>query len=170
MITLLKQLERQGVRLALNEKGQLISQSSKEAVTPAIGALIKAHKDELVRCLAARAAFEAPIVAQGVQSGPLSSSQSGLWFIEQYEEASHLYNMPVYFRVRGELDTRALEFAFDHLFARTPACAPVSSRTRRAGGPRRYCRTFPSPCLLKTSASSRKPSARPMWPDEYVRR
>ena len=38
MITLLKQLERQGVRLALNEKGQLISQSSKEALTPAIGA------------------------------------------------------------------------------------------------------------------------------------
>ncbi|KHF01019.1 peptide synthetase, partial [Aeromonas salmonicida subsp. salmonicida] len=125
MITLLKQLERQGVRLALNEKGQLISQSSKEALTPAIGTQIKAHKDELVRCLAARAAFEAPIVAQGAQSGPLSSSQSGLWFIEQYEEASHLYNMPVYFRVRGELDTRALEFAFDHLFARHP-----SMRTR----------------------------------------
>ncbi|MFM1715417.1 amonabactin biosynthesis non-ribosomal peptide synthetase AmoG [Aeromonas salmonicida] len=125
MITLLKQLERQGVRLALNEKGQLISQSSKEALTPAIGAQIKAHKDELVRCLAARAAFEAPIVAQGAQSGPLSSSQSGLWFIEQYEEASHLYNMPVYFRVSGELDTAALEFAFDHLFARHP-----SMRTR----------------------------------------
>ncbi|WP_412705199.1 Linear gramicidin synthase subunit D [Aeromonas rivipollensis] len=125
MITLLKQLERQGVKLALNDKGQLISQSSKEAVTPAIGALIKAHKDELVRCLAARAAFEAPIEVQGALSGPLSSSQSGLWFIEQYEEASHLYNMPVYFRVSGELDTAALEFAFDHLFARHP-----SMRTR----------------------------------------
>ncbi|MDM5058142.1 amonabactin biosynthesis non-ribosomal peptide synthetase AmoG [Aeromonas rivipollensis] len=125
MILLLKQLERQGVKLALNDKGQLISQSSKEAVTPAIGALIKAHKDELVRCLAARAAFEAPIEVQGALSGPLSSSQSGLWFIEQYEEASHLYNMPVYFRVSGELDTAALEFAFDHLFARHP-----SMRTR----------------------------------------
>ena len=61
MILLLKQLERQGVKLALNDKGQLISQSSKEAVTPAIGATIKAHKDELVRCLAARAAFEAAV-------------------------------------------------------------------------------------------------------------
>jgi amino acid adenylation domain-containing protein/non-ribosomal peptide synthase protein (TIGR01720 family) len=129
MILLLKQLDRQGVKLALNDKGQLISQSSKEAVTPAIGATIKAHKDELVRCLAARAAFEAPILAQrdaeGARQGPLSSSQSGLWFIEQYEEASHLYNMPVYFRVKGELDTAALEFAFDHLFARHP-----SMRTR----------------------------------------
>ncbi|WP_349921964.1 amino acid adenylation domain-containing protein [Aeromonas veronii] len=129
MITLLKQLERQGVKLALNDKGQLISQSSKEAVTPAIGAQIKAHKDELVRCLAARAAFEAPIAvseeAKSTLQGPLSSSQSGLWFIEQYEEASHLYNMPVYFRVRGDLDTAALEFAFDHLFARHP-----SMRTR----------------------------------------
>ncbi|MCE9956454.1 amonabactin biosynthesis non-ribosomal peptide synthetase AmoG [Aeromonas rivipollensis] len=125
MISLLQQLERQGVKLALNDKGQLISQSSKEAVTPAIGATIKTHKDELVRCLAARAAFEAPIEVQGALSGPLSSSQSGLWFIEQYEEASHLYNMPVYFRVSGELDTAALEFAFDHLFARHP-----SMRTR----------------------------------------
>ncbi|WP_429169581.1 amonabactin biosynthesis non-ribosomal peptide synthetase AmoG [Aeromonas rivipollensis] len=125
MILLLKQLERQGVKLALNDKDQLISQSSKEAVTPAIGATIKAHKDELVRCLAARVAFEAPIEVQGALSGPLSSSQSGLWFIEQYEEASHLYNMPVYFRVSGELDTAALEFAFDHLFARHP-----SMRTR----------------------------------------
>ena len=43
MILLLKQLERQGVKLALNDKGQLISQSSKEAVTPAIGATIKTH-------------------------------------------------------------------------------------------------------------------------------
>lgn len=33
--------------------------------------------------------------------------------------------MPVYFRVIGELDTAALEFAFDHLFARHP-----SMRTR----------------------------------------
>ena len=150
MILLLKQLERQGVKLALNDKGQLISQSSKEAVTPAIGATIKAHKDELVRCLAARAAFEAPIEVQGALSGPLSSSQSGLWFIEQYEEASHLYNMPVYFRVKGELDTAALEFAFDHLFARHPSMRTASSRTRRAGGPRRSCPTRPSSCRLRT--------------------
>lgn len=121
MIGLLKQLERQGVKLALNEKGQLVSQSSKEALTPAIGALIREHKEALVRCLSARAAFEAPIEAQGLAVGPLSSSQSGLWFIEQYEESSHLYNMPVYFRVRGELDTAALEFAFDSLFARHPS-------------------------------------------------
>lgn len=33
--------------------------------------------------------------------------------------------MLVYFRVIGELDTAALEFAFDHLFARHP-----SMRTR----------------------------------------
>ncbi|UNP90408.1 amonabactin biosynthesis non-ribosomal peptide synthetase AmoG [Aeromonas encheleia] len=125
MIALLRQLERQGVKLALNDKGQLVSQSSKEALTPAIGALIKQHKEALVRCLAARAAFEAPIEGQGALRGPLSSSQSGLWFIEQYEEASHLYNMPVYFRVSGELDTAALEFAFDRLFARHP-----SMRTR----------------------------------------
>ena len=77
MILLLKQLERQGVKLALNDKGQLISQSSKEAVTPAIGATIKAHKDELVRCLAARAAFEAPILAQRGRESKGSGCQKG---------------------------------------------------------------------------------------------
>ncbi|SDS71531.1 non-ribosomal peptide synthase domain TIGR01720/amino acid adenylation domain-containing protein [Halopseudomonas sabulinigri] len=118
MIGLLQQLERQGVRLALNAQGQLISQSSKEAVTPAIGQQIREHKDALVACLQARQQFTAAIQPQGQDCGPLSSSQSGLWFIEQYEESSHLYNMPVYFRLIGELDEAALEYAFDQLFQR----------------------------------------------------
>ncbi|UYA58815.1 Siderophore biosynthesis non-ribosomal peptide synthetase modules 1 [Pectobacterium sp. F1-1] len=118
IVTLLKQLERQGVRLALNAQGQLISQSSKDAITPEIGRTIKENKDAIVRCLTAQQAFERPITPQNATSGPLSSSQSGLWFIEQYEEQSHLYNMPVYFRLTGTLDVAALEFAFDALAQR----------------------------------------------------
>ncbi|KHN49490.1 non-ribosomal peptide synthetase [Pectobacterium fontis] len=118
IVTLLKQLERQGVRLALNAQGQLVSQSSKDAITPDIGRTIKENKDAIVRCLTAQQAFERPITPQNATSGPLSSSQSGLWFIEQYEEQSHLYNMPVYFRLTGTLDVAALEFAFDALAQR----------------------------------------------------
>ncbi|WP_459782656.1 condensation domain-containing protein, partial [Photobacterium sp. R1] len=44
-----------------------------------------------------------------------SFSQSGLWFIEQYEDNSHLYNMPVHFRLTGKLDVGALEYAFSAL-------------------------------------------------------
>ncbi|QCR10240.1 amino acid adenylation domain-containing protein [Brenneria rubrifaciens] len=115
IVTLLKQLERQGIRLALNAQGQLVSQSSKEAVTAEIGRLIKENKKAIVRCLTAQQAFERPIAPLGKTRGPLSSSQSGLWFIEQYQARSHLYNMPVYFRLTGQLDVAALAFAFDAL-------------------------------------------------------
>ena len=118
IIGLLNQLARNGVQLSLNAQGQLVSQSSKDAITPELGQLIRANRDAIVTCLAAASAFAAPIQAQHAESGPLSSSQSGLWFIEQYEESSHLYNMPVYFRLSGELDVAALEFAFDALAQR----------------------------------------------------
>jgi len=118
IIGLLKQLAQQGVQLALNDQGQLVSQSSKEALTPALGHQIREHRDAIVRCLQAQRAFAAPIQACRTSVGPLSSSQSGLWFIEQYEERSHLYNMPVFFRLTGELDVAALEFAFDALVQR----------------------------------------------------
>ncbi len=118
IIGLLKHLAQQGVQLALNDQQQLVSQSSKEAVTPALGQQIRDNRDAIIECLRAQRAFDAPIAPQDLSVGPLSSSQSGLWFIEQYEQDSHLYNMPVFFRLTGELDVAALEFAFDALVAR----------------------------------------------------
>ena len=81
--------------------------------------------------------------AEGAR-GPLSSSQSGLWFIEQYEEASHLYNMPVYFRVKESWTRRRWSLPSTTCLPATPACAPASSRMRRAGGP-----GDPAPCSFK---------------------
>ncbi|MEK0364303.1 amino acid adenylation domain-containing protein [Pseudomonas sp. CBC3] len=118
IIGLLKHLAQQGVQLALNEQGQLVSQSSKDAVTPALGQQIRDNRDAIIECLRARQSFEAPIAPWHSSAGPLSSSQSGLWFIEQYEQDSQLYNMPVFFRLTGELDVAALAFAFDALVAR----------------------------------------------------
>ncbi|WP_046218922.1 non-ribosomal peptide synthetase [Photobacterium halotolerans] len=115
MISFLADLERKGIRLALNEKGQLTSQCSKQALTPEIGQQIRDNKDAIIRCLSARQAYEQPIPVQQAASGPLSFSQSGLWFIEQYEDNSHLYNMPVHFRLTGKLDVGALEYAFSAL-------------------------------------------------------
>ncbi|OOE55436.1 non-ribosomal peptide synthetase [Salinivibrio kushneri] len=112
MISFLADLERKGIRLALNEKGQLVSQCSKQAMTPEIGQQIRTHKEAIIRCLRARQAYEQPIPVQQDKTGPLSFSQSGLWFIEQYEDNSHLYNMPVHFRLTGKLDVNALEYAF----------------------------------------------------------
>ncbi|MCG7584772.1 non-ribosomal peptide synthetase [Photobacterium sp. OFAV2-7] len=127
IITLLMTLERKGVRLTLNSQSQLVSQANKQAMTPDVVAQIKANKDDIVRCLKAQQAFDQPIPVTRQTSGPLSYSQSGLWFIEQYEENSHLYNMPVHFRVTGPLDYAALEYAFDVL-----AQKHASLRTRFA--------------------------------------
>ncbi len=44
-------------------------------------------------------------------AAPLSFAQQRLWFIEQLENAGALYNIPAAFRLRGPLDTTALEDA-----------------------------------------------------------
>ena len=83
IIGLLKRLAQQGVHLALNDLQQLVSQSSKEAMTPSLGQQIRDNRDAIIECLRAQRAFVEPIVPQHLSVGPLSSSQSGLWFIEQ---------------------------------------------------------------------------------------
>ncbi|MFP2934812.1 condensation domain-containing protein, partial [Pyxidicoccus sp. 3LG] len=49
---------------------------------------------------------------------PLSFAQQRLWFIDQLEPGSPLYNMPAALRLEGALDVRALEAAFDALVRR----------------------------------------------------
>jgi amino acid adenylation domain-containing protein len=49
---------------------------------------------------------------------PLSLSQQRLWFVDRFESGSTQYNMPTAMRIRGALDTEALQRAFDRLVAR----------------------------------------------------
>ncbi|WP_244221665.1 non-ribosomal peptide synthetase [Corallococcus exercitus] len=89
--------------------------------------------------LAVRALFETPTVAglarrlpdaaptptlppltrtQGEALAPLSFAQQRLWFIDQLEPGSPLYNMPFALRLTGALDVSALQRAFDALVQR----------------------------------------------------
>ena len=60
-----------------------------------------------------------PIVA-GSMSGdlPVSSAQRRMWFLAELEENTTAYNRSNLYRLRGALDPRALERAFDRIVAR----------------------------------------------------
>ncbi|MFG3085945.1 non-ribosomal peptide synthetase, partial [Streptomyces parvulus] len=49
---------------------------------------------------------------------PLSPAQNRLWFLDRLEEASSTYNVPVAFRITGELDADVLERALGDVVAR----------------------------------------------------
>ena len=60
-----------------------------------------------------------PIIA-GSMSGdlPLSSAQRRMWFLAELEENSTAYNRTNLYRIRGALESRALERAFDRIVTR----------------------------------------------------
>src|SRR5882724_6171358 len=49
---------------------------------------------------------------------PVSFAQRRLWFIDQFEPNSSLYNIPAAMRLHGRLDQRALQQAFNKLIQR----------------------------------------------------
>ena len=122
--------------------------------------LIAAVNAALDAGLSVRAVFEAPTVAQlatriGGEEGrleplvagerpavvPLSFAQSRLWFIDQFQGPSPIYNMPVALRLRGHLDADALGAALADVVDRqeSPAHVVPGGRgdTAAAGGARR---------------------------------
>ncbi len=105
--------------------------------------LIAAVNAALDTGLSVRAVFEAPTVAQlathigGEEGGleplvpwlaaerpavvPLSFAQSRLWFIDQFQGPSPIYNMPVALRLQGHLDADALGAAIGDVVERQEA-------------------------------------------------
>ncbi|WP_217441728.1 non-ribosomal peptide synthetase [Myxococcus sp. CA039A] len=52
---------------------------------------------------------------------PLSFAQQRLWFIDQLQPGSSIYNMPSFVRLDGHLDIHALQLSFDELVRRHEA-------------------------------------------------
>ncbi|MCU7492539.1 MAG: amino acid adenylation domain-containing protein [Ignavibacteria bacterium] len=49
---------------------------------------------------------------------PLSYTQERMWFLEELEPGKAVYNLPVMFRIEGELDTYLLEKSLDKIISR----------------------------------------------------
>jgi amino acid adenylation domain-containing protein len=58
---------------------------------------------------------------------PLSFSQERLWFLDQFQPGSPLYNVPVSLRLRGRLDVEALERTFREIVRRHEVLRTVFS-------------------------------------------
>ncbi|RKH56197.1 non-ribosomal peptide synthase/polyketide synthase, partial [Corallococcus llansteffanensis] len=67
---------------------------------------------------AARAKTPPLVRAERTTAPPLSFAQQRLWFIDQLEPGSSLYNMPLPLRLSGALDEGALRASLDALMAR----------------------------------------------------
>jgi len=53
-----------------------------------------------------------------IEELPLSYAQQRLWFLDQLEESSAIYNLPVGLRVQGKLNIAALEQSLQAIIAR----------------------------------------------------
>jgi hypothetical protein len=88
---------------------------------------------------------------------PLSFAQQRLWFLDQYEKDSPLYNVPLALRLRGKLDVAALRSALQSVVARHEALRTVF--TVVDGIPRQVVTDPGSPSLALLDLSD-EPAAR----------
>ncbi len=87
-------------------------------LTPDLRAELAAGKEEIVRFL--RSQQVTPDLTAVKRNGalPLSFAQQRLWFLDQLEPASALYNLPQVVRLSGPIDVAALERSLNELVRR----------------------------------------------------
>ena len=103
------------------------------------------RKSMLDRLRAARAADPAQGLSATMQ-GPLSTAQERFFFLDQLDPGNPAYNIPVALRIRGELDSQALEAALTALTTRHDALRCAFTQTPQ--GPRQSVRE-PDPVHLE---------------------
>lgn len=109
MNDLLKRLDQRGLSLYLQDQ-KLRFKGPKGALTEHLREEIRANKEDLIVWL-----------SKDQDPGahhPLSSAQRRIWVLSKMDESGTLYNVPLSFILKGELDRRALEAALNELIKR----------------------------------------------------
>ena len=119
IIEFINYLKRLNINLSL--KGdRLICQAPQGVINQELQAQIKERKPEIIAILKQYQTIPSldikPVSRE--QPLPLSFSQERLWFIDQFEGASPVYNIPKIVKLRGELNIQAVEKAIAYLLQR----------------------------------------------------
>jgi amino acid adenylation domain-containing protein len=109
---LLASLEQRGVELRL-EGEALRSRGPRGAIDAELREAIGVHRAALVEHLRGAVPHTPPPLERRERGPrpPLSYAQQRLWFMEQLQPGTAVYNLPAAFRLRGPLDVRALALA-----------------------------------------------------------
>ncbi|MGI9292095.1 MAG: condensation domain-containing protein, partial [Gammaproteobacteria bacterium] len=121
-IELINQLRRRGIRISVVE-GELELDAPAGTLTEELLEELRASKTELIRLLSwsrrsGLAQQQSLTAVDRDQQLPLSWSQQRLWFLDQLEPGSSAYNISWTVRLRGELDSGAMQSALDKLVQR----------------------------------------------------
>jgi hypothetical protein len=122
---LIKKLHDLGVRIRLVD-GDLKIKAPKGAINKELQLELKASKSKLIEFLSTAGSVQhqpTPALTKAPDGAKLTPSfaQQRLWFLDQLEPGNTVYNIPFVLRLRGDLNTQALEAAFNDLITRHEA-------------------------------------------------
>lgn len=121
VISLLSTLKSLGIKLALDEKNNLVVRGDKAALTPLLIDKIKQCKQDVVAFLSdnkvKKPLVKITTVDRNKNSLQLSFAQQRLWLLDKIESNS-AYNVPGSLKLSGELNYTAVEKAFNTIIQR----------------------------------------------------
>jgi len=116
-LELIARLRDAGIRISVVE-GKIRLKAGQGALTDELKQQIIQHKQEIIALLGTQTVHEpklAPIDRSAYPQLPLSYAQQRLWFLDELEPGTPVYNMPFAVKVHGNLDMGALQTALDSL-------------------------------------------------------
>ncbi|MBS93714.1 MAG: non-ribosomal peptide synthetase [Chromatiales bacterium] len=127
-LELIARLREAGIRLRVSD-GKIRLKAEKGALTDELRTEIARYKQDIVALLDKESGKAEPKLKALSRSGPLplSYAQQRLWFLDELEPGTPVYNMPFALRVRGKLNVDALQTALNELVKRHETLRTVFS-------------------------------------------
>jgi len=119
-------LHLRGLGVVLRAEGdRLVCNAPAGVLTPELVSQIRDNKDDVLRTLiemeCARSESELSLVkveGEGEEQSPLTFAQQRLWFLDQLQPGTSVYNMSWALQLTGNLDVKALENSLNEIITR----------------------------------------------------